>query len=498
VTGHLSAHTLLRLTRRELIVLVVVFLASLPAVTTRVYSSDEIEYFSYLRSIWFDHDVSFENEYQYFYDRNVARAEGFHETFLELETEAGRRPNFGTIGSALLWSPFYAVADLSVRLRRGAGSDVAADGFSPPYVAAVAYGSAFYGFLAVLLTIGATRRLLDPSPDVELRRDGAAAIRHAEVAPETSPARADASLVSSVVVWIGSPLLFYMYVAPPMSHACSAFAVALFVVVWLHVRRAWTPGGVIALGLCAGLMAMVREQDVFFAVGPALDFLLTGTRGRAFSRSAFAALAGCAAFGLAMLPQLLAYQRLNGMMRPSRLVLRKMTWTAPHGLEVLFSPRHGFVFWTPVAVLAIAGLVWLAARSNGERRLVAVLALLMIAIQVYVGGSVESWTVAGAFGQRRFVALTVLLGIGLAALGEAVRGTAWRPALSIAILLCVWWNLALIALFGTGLMNRQRLELRRNAYDAFVTIPRLAPQLAYRYVFDRQSYYRAAPAARVP
>ena len=104
-----------------------------------------------------------------------------------------------------------------------------------------------------------------------------------------------------------------------------------------------------------------------------------------------------------------------------------MTWTAPHGLEVLFSPRHGFVFWTPLAVLAIAGLVWLAARSHGERRLVARLALLMIALQVYVGGSVESWTVAGAFGQRRFVALTVLLGIGLAALWEAVRGTAWRP-----------------------------------------------------------------------
>jgi len=308
----------------------------------------------------------------------------------------------------------------------------------------------------------------------------------------------NASLFATLIVWAGSPLLFYMYVAPPMSHACSAFAVALFVGVWLHVRRTWTLGGVLALGLSAGLMAMVREQDVFFAIGPALDFVLTGTKQRPLTRSALTALAGSAAFGFAMLPQLVAYQRLNGMMRPSRLVLRKMTWTAPHGLEVLFSPKHGFVFWTPIAVLAIAGLVWLAARSNGERRLVAVLALLMIATQVYIGGSVESWTVAGAFGQRRFVALTVLLGIGLAALWEAVRGTAWRPALSIAILFCVWWNLALIALFGTGLMNRQRLELRRNAYDAFVTIPRLAPQLAYRYVFNRQSYYRAAPPARVP
>ena len=109
-------------------------------------------------------------------------------------------------------------------------------------------------------------------------------------------------------------------------------------------------------------------------------------------------------------------------MTPSRVVARKMTWTAPHGLEVLFSPAHGFVFWTPLAVLAIAGLA--SARGCDRRGSGAMsrwLALLMIALQVYVGGSVESWTVAGAFGQRRFVALTVLLGIGLAALWEAAR-----------------------------------------------------------------------------
>ena len=113
---------LLALSRRELGVLAVVFVVSLPAVTPRIYSSDEIEYFSYLRSLWFDGDVSFENEYQYFYERDVARAEGFHETFLERETEAGRRPNFGTIGCALLWAPFYAVGDLVARLRPGSNA----------------------------------------------------------------------------------------------------------------------------------------------------------------------------------------------------------------------------------------------------------------------------------------------------------------------------------------------------------------------------------------
>ncbi len=34
----------------------------------RIYASDEVQYFAYLRSLWFDRDVSFENEYRYFYD----------------------------------------------------------------------------------------------------------------------------------------------------------------------------------------------------------------------------------------------------------------------------------------------------------------------------------------------------------------------------------------------------------------------------------------------
>ena len=42
--------------------LVLVFILSLPAVTQRLYAADEIEYFAYLRSLWFDQDLSFENE----------------------------------------------------------------------------------------------------------------------------------------------------------------------------------------------------------------------------------------------------------------------------------------------------------------------------------------------------------------------------------------------------------------------------------------------------
>ena len=167
-----------------------------------------------------------------------------------------------------------------------------------------------------------------------------------------------------------------------------------------------------------------------------------------------------------------------------------MNWQAPHALDVLMSPEHGFLLWTPLAALSIAGLIVLAFRGRAPMRRIAWCALLMIAAQIYVSGSVESWTVAGAFGQRRFVALTILLTIGLAGLIAAVPRGAWRPALGAVLALCVWWNVALIAEFGTGLMNRQRLELGRNAYDAFVTLPRRIPSLAYRYFVDRHSFYQ--------
>ena len=149
--------------------LVLLFVLSLPAVTPRIYASDEVQYFSYLRSIWFDHDVSFENEYRHFYNAGIAASPGFHETFLERTTETGRRINFATIGPALLWAPFYAAADVIVRLLNGAGRSIAANGYSAPYVAAVSYGSAFYGWLAIYLSARLVARLGREWPVLERR-----------------------------------------------------------------------------------------------------------------------------------------------------------------------------------------------------------------------------------------------------------------------------------------------------------------------------------------
>jgi hypothetical protein len=382
------------------------------------------------------------------------------------------------MGAAILWAPFYGLGHLAARL-----TGRPADGFSQPYITAVAVGSATYGLLALLLSMSFTRRLIGPA------------------GPEAT------------AVWLGTPLLFYMYVTPVFTHACSGFAVALFLWTWLRIRTVWSPAGALALGLAGGLMTIVRAQDALFIAGPALDFLrfaatsasraqsVTRARSRG-TRVLGSVVAGAAGFLLACLPQFEAFKALNGHFRQSLYETRKMTWTSPHGLQVLFDHQHGLFFWTPLAWVACVGLLLLvAAPSSGQgdgrpaiasdRRWLGLLALIMFAGQAYIAGAVESWTVAGAFGQRRFVSLTPLIVLGLAALFSAIpparRGV--RLAAGSVVVLCVWWNLGLMAQFGMHTMDRQRLTLRANAWQSFVELPRAAPALVWRYLTDRASFY---------
>jgi hypothetical protein len=450
-------------------------------VTVRFYASDEVEYFAYLRSMWFDGDLSFDNEYRYFYDRGIARGWRFKETFLDAQTATGLRLNFAPVGSAILWAPFYIATDLGVRAARGVGVPVVVDGYSTPYIASVVYASALYGFLAIALSAYAAARVIGNS---------------------------SAGTAAAISVWVGTPILFYMYLAPGFSHACSAFAVSLFVVVWLHVRRDWSLPGVVALGAAAALMGLVREQDVFIAAGPAIDFVISTARGlRAgavrWPGVAARALAGTAALAVGFLPQVLTYIALYGRAAPSPTVQGKMTWTSPHALLVLASPANGLLFWTPLALPALIGLIWLAVArapidvSGGmvprERRHIAVICLVMVMTQIYVGGALDTWAGAGSFGQRRLIGLTVFFVLGLTMLFVAIR-IRWKTYGTYAfVAVAVWWNLGLTAQFGTGLMNRQHLEPSRNAYHNFVTIPRWLPTLGYRFLMDRASFYQRHP-----
>ena len=146
-----------------------------------------------------------------------------------------------------------------------------------------------------------------------------------------------------------------------------------------------------------------------------------------------------------------------------------------------------------MAAFAGVGLLVLLRRLPADARIVGIAFVVMAALQIYIAGSVDSWTVAGAFGQRRFVALTSVLVVGLAAVVAVAREVRWqRVALGVVLAAATWWNVALIVQFGAGMMDRQRLEPARIAYNTFIVVPRALPGLAWRYLTDRASFYESA------
>ncbi len=442
-------------------IVVAAWLLALPLVTPRIRGADEIEYFAYLRSLAFDRDLEFGNEYAHFHARDPEGLAGFAATFLEKrEPATGRHINFAPIGTALFWSPFYAVAHVGVLAARALGSSAQADGFSAPYVAAACYASWLYGGLGLLLARDA------------LRRFGGVDDR-------------DAGWAAAGVLW-ATPLLYYVTLAPGFSHAVSVFAVTALVWASLWARgRGPAAWGVV--GLLGGMAALVREQDALFLCVPALFILRDALGKRRFA----AGLANGAALGLAALvafvPQLLAYRALNGGFGPSRLVTRKMSYASPHFFEVMFDPGHGLFVWAPLLLASVAAL---AAATARRRDAIAGILLLALAAQVWINGSVESWTQAGAFGSRRFVGASVIFAWGLALAAAALRERLGPAARVAAVVVFAWWNVSLMVQFGLRLMDRQGLEWPRVAVNQVTAVPRRVAGAAWLFFADRERLVR--------
>ncbi len=442
--------------RRQLLLLIAVLLA--PLTTLRLYAADEIEYFAYLRSAVFDHDLDFTNEYRWFVDKDPVEYDSFARTFLGPTTKAGLPPNNAPIGSAILWAPFY-VPTVAAESALGVAADP--PGYSRWDVAAVCLASMLYGVAGLLLVYDACSWIVSSS----------------------------SALAATLLVWLASNLLFYMYVTPPMSHAASFFASALLLWGWLRAGESALDG--IVVGLLGGLLATVRWQDGLFLLSPIAAPVLSGRvrDGRSLSRwIGFGIAVGVGAL-VAFVPQLAVWKLLNGAFTPFGVISLqgRLSWTAPYLLGVLFSPFHGLFVWTPILAPAFVGLV-LFARDDGRGRAIA----LGVVAQIWL---LSGYVVAfgHGFGQRLFVSALPAAAVGLAVFVERVGRRAPRTAVAGAIL-AVWWNLSLVVQHSIGLIPRnQGVSLGTLVRNQVIEVPRRIPDVAFRYVFRRSSLYKNDP-----
>lgn len=382
--------------------------------------ADAVEYYAHLRSLYFDRDVDFANEFAHFsildrWDK-------------QRPTVTGHRRTIFSVGPALLWLPFYAAGDVVAR----AQGDVQ-DGYSPAHIRAACVGSLFYGVAGLLLVYGLLAPLV-PRP---------------------------AALATVALALYATFLWWYVVYEPVMSHAGSFFVAALALRVWWDGRARLRWRRALALGAVIGFGATVRWQNGVLLLLPL--FSLLGEWWDARGRSLLTPLPSLIARGLGSLgafvlgvaPQLLAWKAVYGTY---------LLADPPHGrdflrldhpwlLETFFSSRHGLFYWTPVLWGAYAGLTAFARRDRRTG-----LALVApVVVMTYVNACSGDWWAGGSFSNRRFDSLLPLLAVGLAVtLAALQRAAARRPALlaTAAAALLTLWNFLFMQQYRRNLIPR--------------------------------------------
>jgi hypothetical protein len=369
-------------------------------------TTDGVIYFSQLRSIVFDRDLDVAAEFAYL-------------------QQPPRPSHVVPLGPTLVWLPLYlgvTLVDATGRALQmwSAPADPAGLGLTEPYVRAALMSSFAVGAFGLVVV------------HLRLRKEFSRSV----------------ALAASLLLFLGTPLVWYMVYEPSMTHAASFGFVALFVV----AAERWVAAGAtvreaLALGALLGLAFMTRPQEAVFALFPA-TLIFASSETLAMKVRAAARLAGWALLGAA---PFLLLQALHSwaLLNQERFVLAGeggyLNLLGSHWADTLWSSWHGFFAWTPPAYLAFVALFFYAAWN----RRWSIAAILIVCVMAWVNGATTDWAGGWSFGGRRFTSVLVVLAPGFALL---IHGLTRRPmvALGAAGACAIVWNQLLIAQYRDG------------------------------------------------
>jgi len=324
-------------------ILFALFFVSLPLVNPWV-RGDGIGYYAYVRAMVIQRNLHFEQDWLHANPSFVmGKTDGQGNVKPGQYTKTGHLDNHFTVGPAMLWSPFIIATHLGVLAYDAAGGHIAADGFSWPYVYAMALATALYGFLGLWIAFRLTRNWFEERW----------------------------AFLATVGIWFGSSLIVYMYFNPSWSHAQSAFLVALFLWYWYRTRGERSLKQWVILGLISGVMLDVYYPNALLLLVPLMESLeeywnsWSKTHRTDGMRRIFAGnLLFIAGILIAFLPTLVTRSIIYGSaLKTGYYELDTWHWTSPVFWKVLFASDHGLFSWTPILLLAVVGL-FLLWRSN--------------------------------------------------------------------------------------------------------------------------------------
>jgi hypothetical protein len=369
------ARTAARRSRWGLVVALATYLifAGIFATTpvTQRPGSDGYYTWLYTRSLVYDHDIDFTNDYAICgdpYGKNVNRG-------------TGHPDNPFYVGPSVIWAPILWTLRVVAPPRADAPREVKLACTGP--LAGNTLGVApVLGALIVLVMYRLARRHV---------ADGPAAL-------------------TAGLLGLCTQLAAYAAIMTSYSHIHDTFWAALMTLA--SVRASEKPRSVsrwLLAGACVGIGLLQRPVSVVMGLVPAT--LAIVSLWRAWGRIAIAlASIGVPTFALGVLPQMLVYKYLYGSFWIGAPHGRYyMQYAHAHPWLVLFAPHGGLFFTAPVVWLTVFGVV-IGLRSK-KTRAFCIATVLVTAMVTWLSSAALDWHGSGTFGARRLTCLLPLFAI---------------------------------------------------------------------------------------
>jgi hypothetical protein len=340
-------------------------------------NSDVKEYYAYLPATFIYGDITLK-----FKETNP---EFFYPKFWGHKLDNGNYVMKVTMGMAVLYSPFFLISHGIARI-----TSWEADGYTNPYAAGLAFSSLLF-FIAGLFMLRNILKQYFPDNVIS---------------------------VVLLIIALGTNIIQYVTKEASFPHSYNFFLFAAFVrltQLWLTQQKIKYT---LLMGIVLGLITLVRPTNgiiafvfLFWSIHSLQTFKQRLILFLNKSHHLILIILICI---IIWIPQLLYWKYITGSYLYYPYGEEGFFFTSPRIFETLFGFRKGWLLYTPVMILPIAGFFLMIKK---HKTLLLSLSLFFI-LNLYVISSWWCWWYGGSYGNRAFIDSFVVLSIPLAAFIE--------------------------------------------------------------------------------
>lgn len=329
-----------------------------------VFMWDVSSYYWFLPAIFIHHDPAL-----HFTDGKEGEYNAHHKYFAE-RTPEGNKVNRYTMGTAIMYSPFF-FATLAYDKIRGAEINE----FSTDYEFMISLAALVYVMLALLLLRNVLLRFFSDT----------------------------VVALAIIILPMATNLLFYYTVEGGMTHSYSFFLFSALVWLTVHWYESKKTKHAILLGIVLGLIFLVRPTNIiaglFFVLYDIHSIAdLTARLKLFFVVHWKSTLIISLSLLLAVSPQFIYWKYVSGHWFFYGYGRERFFFNNPHILEGFLSYRKGWLVYTPIMIFSIIGMLMLR-----KKHAFAIAVPVFFLINSYIVFSWWSWWYAGGFGQRALI-----------------------------------------------------------------------------------------------